>query len=569
LHVAGGIEIEPKDSRPWRRKLLPKLALGILAVLLLAPSTRWLFLYQLRTEFLPSLSRDDRQHSHETALKHPNEYFFQLADALNPMDQPGRNVSLTKRERLQTLVTRFPDRPSAYANLMRGMSMREVNLRFDDSCLRGEPPVLKTASLPSAPEALAIFKSAAAEGERLDPSNAYFPLMRCVGLFAGNRNEEAMEAMHRASLLARWDDFTEDELVAERRCSEEALGHRPILQRVCQNVCVWFPHCALIRAAAHMAVFKAIQEELRGRFEVGIAIRIDLLRIGSLLRSKSQSAIGCNLGIAITGTALTRPGGAPVDKKARLGDYMAAPNDMCLYLSERAETCAAYFQRIGHADEADRLLAEIAAASQAKEIIANGFPRSPYYYYFDSSGMIFVPTGSLISVLPLANIVTLLAMGCLAALLLRMRSHGVGFWWRLVLFVGIVGLIGAWHVHVVEAVLSSWMLALRNLGVKELPELVANPIWFTLGCFVVPVLMLGGLAVVALFSRVPVHLAFARGMRHLAVPTACVLLLGYGGLTIAISYQEYRLNAEMDRMSQHEGKYFAGLVGRQWPGPVK
>jgi hypothetical protein len=561
--------MEPKDSRPWRRKLLRKLALGMLAVLLLAPCTRWLLLYQLRTEFLPSASRDDRQHVHEMASQHPNNYSFQLADALNPADETNRYLSVTKRERLQALVTRFPNRPSAYANLMRGMSILDVNLRFDEGYLRGEPPVLKTAPQPSTPESLAVFDNAAAEGERLDPTNAYFPLMHCVGLFAGNRNEEAMEAMHRATLLPRWDDFTEDELAAERRCYDAALGHRPILQRVCQNVCVWFPHCALIRAATRMAVFKAIQEELRGRFEEGVAIRIDLLRIGSLVRSQSQSAIGCNLGIEITGTALTRPGGRPVVNRAGVGDYMAAPVDMSQYLSERAKTCAAYFQRVGHADQADRLRAEIAASSQAKEIIANGFPRSLYHYCFDFSGMAFFPAGILISVLPLANIVTLLAMGCLAALLLRMRSHNVGFWWRLVLFVGLFGLIGAWHVLVVEAALSTWMDALRNLGVKELPDLVVNPIWFTLACFVVPVLMLGGLAVAALFSRVPVHLAFARGMRHLAVPTACVLLLGYCGLTIGMSYQEYRLNAELDRMSQHEGKYYAELVGRQWPGPVK
>ena len=55
--------------------------------------------------------------------------------------------------------------------------------------------------------ALEAFDRDAAAGERLDPDNAFFPLMRSVGLFAEHRDDEALAAIQRAGAKPRFQEY--------------------------------------------------------------------------------------------------------------------------------------------------------------------------------------------------------------------------------------------------------------------------------------------------------------------------------------------------------------------------
>lgn len=83
--------------------------------------------------------------------------------------------------------------------------------------------------IPPAAEHLAAYDRDAKEGERLDPDNAYFPLMRAVGLFAARRDKEAIEAIERASRKPRWEDYTNEEAEAHLHLLAKAFGRQPAI----------------------------------------------------------------------------------------------------------------------------------------------------------------------------------------------------------------------------------------------------------------------------------------------------------------------------------------------------
>ncbi len=189
------------------RLVLLGLALGVLLALVLAPQTRWLVRLQALTALrlyhpLPSgpcytgSSAGDQRRVEAVAARHPNDYAVQYAAAVadNSHDETLAN--------LHALAARFPDRPTLYANLLRYEMLGKVRLeRPEENLLRGLPPSHKyRMGHYDAPADLASFDADAAAGERLDPGNAYFPLMRAVGLFAGFRDAEGLAAFRRASL---------------------------------------------------------------------------------------------------------------------------------------------------------------------------------------------------------------------------------------------------------------------------------------------------------------------------------------------------------------------------------
>ena len=394
--------MEPIQSHKPRRNRLLKLALSVFTVLLLLPATRYLLLSHLQMELFPTRDWSDRNRLHETALHRPNDYGLQLADALNPPDDPGKYSSVSKRERLQELAKQFPDRPSVYANMLRFMTMGEAVSRRNEEYLLSGEDLPDTPSRTVKPDVMAIYEDAAIQGERLDPTNAYFPLMRAAGLFAARQDGQAMQEMHRAAQCACWDDYCQDEAIGQQRLSEAAFGQRPAFYRVGEAAAILFPHYSRMRAAAKIAAYKAILTEAAGRPEAGFAIREDILRIGSLIRSQSPWGIGCQVGIGITDIGMTRPGGAPLSKAALYEQFQSPAGLTSSTLQSNEQACSDYFQRTGHADRAAWLTSEIEASRRAREIIEIGTPKS-VFNAFNWNNFMFIPIWMVSSLLPLAN----------------------------------------------------------------------------------------------------------------------------------------------------------------------
>ncbi|MES2465212.1 MAG: hypothetical protein V4671_31990, partial [Armatimonadota bacterium] len=77
---------------------------------------------------------------------------------------------------------------------------------------------------------------------------------------------------------------------------------------------------------------------------------------------------------------------------------------------------------------------------------------------------------------------------------------------------------------------------------------------------------IGSLAILARFRRVPVSVGIVRGVAGGALPVASVLLLAYAAVTVVTLRIERQGLAELAEMTRHEGRYYARLAGKPWPG---
>ena len=228
--------------------------------------------------------------------------------------------SVQKVQRLRALEGRFGDQPSLYANILRYETSGRIRPQHqaEQYDLAGSPlpanigkkeisPVEKAAET----VAYAAYDHDAAQGERLDPDNAYFPFMRAVGLFGAHRDDEAIAAMVRAAHKPRWREYYNDELKGQWKLQDAAFVNNSALFHTVSAAALLFPQYAQMRAAARVTIYKAMQAEQAGRIREGLGLREDVTRLGSLMRLESSSVIGAIVGDGITDSALVRPGGMP------------------------------------------------------------------------------------------------------------------------------------------------------------------------------------------------------------------------------------------------------------------
>ncbi|HEX5322899.1 MAG TPA: hypothetical protein VFW40_03875 [Capsulimonadaceae bacterium] len=363
------------------RPILIGLALGVVLALVIAPQTGWLARYQLgsvlfiRPIHLGIGLRDEPPTGviyGPIAQRYPNDYPIQLAytwmnaDARRQLGQWDNSAQVgdSRIAALRGLESRFGDNPSLYANILRFSTMDELRTgnRPEDMLLEGQKPIIYPHEEKSSPQVLAAYDQDAATGERLEPENAYFPLMRAIGLFAQDKDEEAISEVLRAGSDTKFDDYCPDQIEGEWKLNEEVIGGKLALPRLAIAAALLFPHYAKMREVARIAAYKAILLEQAGQTEKGLAIRNALMRTGSLMRVQSHSIIGSLVGIAITAIGMDRPGGGPYIK--------ASPNEMGDDVEhDHVKRFCDYLTRIGHADEVPWVSAESAAGQRVRGLI--------------------------------------------------------------------------------------------------------------------------------------------------------------------------------------------------------
>jgi hypothetical protein len=165
-------------------------------------------------------------------------------DALAKGDQQDRDLHLAaalvekpadRLNRLEGLAARYQTAP-VIAALVRAETGATIVLERNDH-------LVKETELPSWPD-LKRFRSEIAAGERLDPKNAYFPLMSCVGDFAAGQPEPAHSDLHRAALCPVYNDYVRDEAVAQLHAQRDAIGWTSAITDVAVYDSVRTPHYA-------------------------------------------------------------------------------------------------------------------------------------------------------------------------------------------------------------------------------------------------------------------------------------------------------------------------------------
>ena len=578
---------------PW----LALTALALFAALLLVPPTRWLVRLQVAAQFAPPVSMtsqlrelgikeglpeenpgETQRHAAERmglARQQPNNYAAQLIAAITPPPDPGPDNSWPKERmrRLREVALHYPENPAHRAHALRFATMGEVRVRRkEEYLLTGATlPTYASAFQPPSEDELAAFDRDAEAGERLDSDNAFFPFMRAIGLFAAGRDGEALQQLHRAAEKPRFDDYVSDEARAHLAVSEALYGRSTVLRQVMTSASILFPHYAALRGAARMATYKAVEAEAAGNRETGTAIRRDLLRLGSKMRVQSTSLIGSLVGIAIGQVATARPGGIPADQP-----NTTVTADAAKRVEAQVHRLRYYLNHIGKPDEARWLLAEFAEGQEAKDIAKQGIKRG----VFSGEALGALISWWILDLLTLANALRLLLLCLAAALLARFRKteglQPVGVIFGLLLLTALFAPQTEWisGFSQMRTVLTSLTTdggpeaqggAGRFLHGFQIPPGVLRMIAYVFS-FAVPVTLLLGLGLVGLTRREPFSAVLVRGLSGVGAALACALLLAYWGMAQVTAREEIRLSNELQQMLRHEGRYYAGLVGRSWPG---
>jgi hypothetical protein len=296
-----------------RRKMTILFTITFLAfvLLLFLPSTGWIVRQQLRMLFTTApekalmlllgikakyigLSESKAQKLEEwvkqglkdAAERNPNDLPVQISSVL--LTTPHTEVPKRLQETSQTV---FPTKPTLLATILRHHCSRSLKQM-------------------SAKE-VETFDQIAHEGERVDPQNAYFPMMRAAVLFAAGKEEEALKALVQASKKSRWDNYAVAEAVGNFRLFETAFGRMNGVTKAVLAEMVLEPDLSYLRSVARSAVERAIKLEREGKFDEGLKIRLALIRCGKLMRETKGSSYAPLVGIAIAYIAAGRPRGKP------------------------------------------------------------------------------------------------------------------------------------------------------------------------------------------------------------------------------------------------------------------
>ncbi len=616
---------------PFRITLVG-LAVGVLLALLIAPQSRWLVRYQFALVGL-TIGRPfsevyaQEKKAQRVAAAYPNDFAMQMA-AL-----PGRDTGNFVAS-LRTLEPRFGSNPSLYALLLRFQcgnsdSTQGVHLA------RSEESELGTGGTyaippPPTPALLAAFDADAARGEQIDPSNAYFPLMRAVGLFAAHRDAEGLAAVQRASAEPVWNEYIADEVNGRLRLADSTYGHTPSISRIAIASSELYPQVGPLRSMARLVVVLAVHAELAGDRARGMQIRRALMQAGDLMRVQSTDYIGSLVGIAISAIAQANPGG---DKVLQRTEHLTGAQKQ----GARLAAFAHYARQAGFPDDAARAEAQEAAGNTVRSIGKRGLDRTilnlhgvfPLAAWW-ASGLLTLTNafwlvvwglvGTLLSRLssvrnrqPLpsasrwgATVAFALAVGIVAllaaqsdtwpavalvmalgiagaaamgALTLRRGSEqrrqtlaafAQAFGMMALVLVGIA-FIAAWQTHCVfqSMQVGSGASELSGGGGRsnEPSPLIAGLIAAGIG-LIVPVVLAIVLSIRTRKRRVPVFAALADGFRAAALPLACLLVIGYGATALGTLRQEQQMDNGLRQMIRHEGRYYASLAGTMWPGPT-
>lgn len=336
-----------------RNVILGGLVATTLAAVLIHPHTRWVSRLQLGGALSELTTDATTSKQRRVAAQHPQNFTIQFGAAFR-----GAMPS-----NLRALEARFPNEPALYAAKLRFDTLGAVKpLHYADEDLASSKPGSKPRTEPTLdPAVLSAYDADAAKGEALAPDNAYFPLMRAIGLLGAGRDTEAREALHRAAQKPRYDDYVRDEAEARWALAAATYGNTGTIAQVAQSAALLFPHYAPLRSVARITLGKAIRAEKAGDWATGLALRQDLRKVGGLLRHDATSVIGNLVGIAIASISGGRPGGEVVpglseikDEKARAAALVAAYE--------------AYCAKIGNSEEGQAFRQEVILGAQTKDL---------------------------------------------------------------------------------------------------------------------------------------------------------------------------------------------------------
>ena len=190
---------------------------------------------------------------------------------------------------MHAVELRFPNKPEVYAAALR------ANLFYVVRINRGtdEKPLANTKSdagfytndkQGTSPQALAAFLNDAESGQRLDPENAYFDIMRATALFAMEQRFDAAEAaVIAAGTSSQYEDYQAAEIRARDRLSTHAIGGADSFAFEMQYGRISYAGYSIMKDLARLTTANAIVAEHTGDLHRGFVLRRALRQIGGAI----------------------------------------------------------------------------------------------------------------------------------------------------------------------------------------------------------------------------------------------------------------------------------------------
>ena len=414
-----------------------------MAALVLAPVSGWLVrgellmassgAFQQATAFLYPEKYNDKNRASDAAriaAQNEGDVSIQIAACQRrmPVLPDNQNTQGTRRAfALFPLREKYGNSPALHATILRFLSQDSVHIldRTELNLLKSDsshPYEAGSDPKMNRPESMAAWEEAASAGEKLDPNNAYFPLMHAVGLFAAHRDEEALAAVRRAGEKTTYNEYTADEVEGQWRLNEQAHGKTGFVTEMAISAAQLYPHYSQLRQLARLVTAKAIQSEMAGDAESGFQNRMALTRTAALMRQGSKPLIGVLVGRAIGCIAYARPGGAlPLPKVKNASDRAAQEKRA----QENLNRYCAHLAKIGHDEAANEVRWESAASDKYRNLWNEG-ENHPDNVWGNMRSVIRLISLWAAGLGLLANLFSILVLGGLFTVLARNPRMGQG-----------------------------------------------------------------------------------------------------------------------------------------------
>ena len=288
--------------------------------------------------------------------RHPEDVRLHMGVApRSSSNQVGEDLRLAYARRL---CSRFPDDPRPLAQYLRYLCQDETQvpeplLGSDASPTRAQPP--------QAAEVLELVAKLVKRGVELDPDNGFFPTMLALAQFGAGQDEEAGRSLHAASICTVWEDYTHEEGLGGRDLLILTFGDHGAWMHGHTLLAVVFPHTTATRVAARRIVAEAVRAGEAGDVQREHALRIDVIRLGGLMRRQGPYFIRRFAGASITEIGLTA-------RTARVN----RPQEP----ADRTRLTAAYLDRVER--EAPQFAELVRREASEAEAIQDEFRNGPF-----------------------------------------------------------------------------------------------------------------------------------------------------------------------------------------------
>jgi hypothetical protein len=563
------------DYRAKRRKRqVSKIVLFVvvvLAVLLVYPGTRWIVSQQFRSVVFPNDVRGvawdlkleapkNLSRTNSIAADHSEDFELQLAAAyeraLAPASAPGGSLGRAMTTELRLLRPRFSGNPQFLAAYLRYSGFLTADFQEErwESSVTGSPPQPISAAFLSSQQELDEALDIAKAGEQSDPDNAYFPYTSAWTLFALHRHFDALDAIKRAGACNTWDDYAGAEADGRVAMAREVYGNIDAVHSMSIQASVLLPHYAKMRQTARVALARIAGTEMDGHPNEGLALRHHLMRYGGLMRAQSRNIIGSLVGASISDIATSRPSGAPL-VKADTENPQAIKEAQAV----QAERYISYIRIYANEANAKWVRAEIDENNRVRGIQEQKFIEGSLDGY-EATVRATIPWS--VGTLILCNALILFALAGAVKLAAMWKPRR--FLW-LVRFGA--SAVFVWAVNAqVQAIGHSqaartWLFLRQPLNVRPVVQ-----DWWLLSAIIVPLVVVVVIGLVSMRCRVKLATGLGRGLRGLAVPVACGLMLIFAVNVPFTARMDAKAQDAMAVQSLHEGRFISGETSAKWPG---